>query len=82
MVILVGIEGLTGDANNPATGYTGSFIHKLVTNWPDQQWAKYVAGPGVVSDVVGTGTIAYRKGAARSELKQEGVSRNDRRMRS
>jgi nucleoid-associated protein YgaU len=60
MVILVGIEGLTGDANNPQTGYTGSFIHKLVTQWPDQQWAKYVAGPGVVSDVVGTGAIAYR----------------------
>jgi nucleoid-associated protein YgaU len=58
MVILVGIEGLTGDANNPATGYTGSFIHKLVTRWPDQPWAAYVAGPGVKSDVVGTGAIA------------------------
>jgi nucleoid-associated protein YgaU len=60
MVILVGIEGLTGDANNPATGYAGSFIHRLVTGWPDPQWARYVAGPGVVSDVVGTGAIAFR----------------------
>jgi hypothetical protein len=60
MVILIGIDGLTGDANNPQTGYTGSFIHKLVTHWPDPSGAKYVPGPGVASDVAGTGAIAYR----------------------
>ena len=60
MVILVGIDGLTGNAKGPNSSYAGSFIDRLTTNWPDQQWARYVAGPGVVSDVVGTGAIAYR----------------------
>jgi nucleoid-associated protein YgaU len=60
MVILVGIDGLTGNAKAPNSSYAGSFIDRLTTNWPDKQWAKYVAGPGVVSNVVGTGAIAYR----------------------
>jgi hypothetical protein len=47
VVILIGIEGAEGDANNPATGYKGSFIHRMVRNWPDKDSARYVPGPKV-----------------------------------
>lgn len=43
MIVLVGIEGAGGNANNPGTGYAGSFIHHLVTSWSGQ--AEYIPGP-------------------------------------
>ncbi|WP_052764141.1 LysM peptidoglycan-binding domain-containing protein [Microvirga massiliensis] len=47
MVILIGIEGAKGDARVQGSGYEGSFIHRMVMNWPDQGSARYVAGPKV-----------------------------------
>lgn len=43
MVVLVGIEGAGGNANNPNTGYTGSFVHRIVSGWPGPK--KYMHGP-------------------------------------
>ena len=43
MIVLVGIEGAGGNANNPGTGYAGSFIHHLVTSWSGT--AEYIPGP-------------------------------------
>ena len=45
MIGLIAIEGAAGDAREPATGYEGSFVHDLYSNWYHPQFAHYFAGP-------------------------------------
>jgi nucleoid-associated protein YgaU len=72
VVILIGIEGAEGDANNPATGYKGSFIHRMVRNWPDKDSARYVPGPKVQAGGI-TATAAIGFTHAMTLYSQQGV---------
>jgi hypothetical protein len=44
VIVLVGIEGAEGNADDPNSGYAGSFIHHLVKGWAGGP-AEYIPGP-------------------------------------
>jgi nucleoid-associated protein YgaU len=52
VIVLVGIEGAEGNAQDPNSGYAGSFIHHLVKSWAGRGAAEYIPGPS--SDPKGT----------------------------
>lgn len=60
MVVLIAIEGATGDATkDPA--WHGTYVHSIYKNWPHRDLARYIAGPDpmVPSTIETTAQLAH-----------------------